>query len=423
MQCSLRHWSGFICVLATPSICLAWGEATALDDSFFYYDICSVGSTTAFVAGSDGYVYKTTNSGSTWTDIYSPIAGEVRSVCFVDANTGWIGVDQYIKYTSNGGSSWSTVLNAGDSSSVWSISAGTTTTWACGWYHPPGAHGWFAIRDESGWQHLETTGVHYSSIHDQGDTATVAFQSNSGQHAISEILWDGEDYGTTSRGPDDADHAFSVDYCYPDNPELGWVCTEDAGLLCSYDYGTHWPEFGDDLSCAAVTGIGVSSYSPKTWLSLDVSRGPIYSITYSSGSWSSVPLDADYVPGVAICDMDCSNSGSTVRVWALNSQGRVFTHSQSLTTNAGPFIRSTPLDVRVSEVEDSSVTVRLYGAREGLASIGVYDISGREIARKEVRMAPESACRVQVPGAATCLSVSTYVGPQRTPGLRPVLPS
>ena len=59
----------------------------------------SKAQTTGWVVGDDGYAYKTTNGGTTWTNINTLANGfpffnnttlDLNSVFFIDSNTGWV---------------------------------------------------------------------------------------------------------------------------------------------------------------------------------------------------------------------------------------------------------------------------------------------------------------------------------------------
>jgi predicted CXXCH cytochrome family protein len=74
-----------------------------------------VSATTGWMAGRNGLLLKTTDSGATWAYQDPAITSDqrntvdIRGVAFADANTGWIGGgNAIVKKTTDGGSSWAT---------------------------------------------------------------------------------------------------------------------------------------------------------------------------------------------------------------------------------------------------------------------------------------------------------------------------
>ena len=58
-----------------------------------------------YLAGS-GQIWKTTDGGQQWTDIYDSGTANFRAIQFLDANVGWIWGYRTLMETSNGGKSW-----------------------------------------------------------------------------------------------------------------------------------------------------------------------------------------------------------------------------------------------------------------------------------------------------------------------------
>ncbi len=86
-----------------------------------FYCVQFLTKTLGFVGVSNNELIKTTDDGVTWTsmDIGGPDGGAVRSIYFVDENTGWALVSTSshaeVRYTSDGGVTWTTQLtNNGD---------------------------------------------------------------------------------------------------------------------------------------------------------------------------------------------------------------------------------------------------------------------------------------------------------------------
>jgi photosystem II stability/assembly factor-like uncharacterized protein len=70
-------------------------------------------ASTGFAAGTNGYIYKTTNGGTTWSLLNTGVTVELYSVCFPSTAYGYAcGLNKIIR-TSNGGSTWTSVTVAG----------------------------------------------------------------------------------------------------------------------------------------------------------------------------------------------------------------------------------------------------------------------------------------------------------------------
>lgn len=66
-----------------------------------------VNSSTGFIAGDNGSMYKTTNAGINWTVSNTGLITDINSVCFINSNTGVAcGNSGKIIYTSNSGNTW-----------------------------------------------------------------------------------------------------------------------------------------------------------------------------------------------------------------------------------------------------------------------------------------------------------------------------
>jgi photosystem II stability/assembly factor-like uncharacterized protein len=87
----------------------ARGDATTLTG------VSCVSPAIAWACGLHNSIYRTTDGGSTWTRLSSPLPDqEVSDIEFVSATTGWaIGVNNAILRTTNGGSSWSARVSQG----------------------------------------------------------------------------------------------------------------------------------------------------------------------------------------------------------------------------------------------------------------------------------------------------------------------
>ena len=92
-------------------------------------DLFRLSANTYYAAGFNGYLYKTTNGGSSWTDISTAaISGSnIYGVSFVDANTGFIacqgsGTYEGIWKTTDGGTTWTRMITS-DWEEVWALNS------------------------------------------------------------------------------------------------------------------------------------------------------------------------------------------------------------------------------------------------------------------------------------------------------------
>lgn len=99
-----------ICIglLATclPLMLSAQWKKTTLSGNKDLYDVQIMGAT-AFVAGFNSALYKSTDSGKTWNSLTLSIPGNLRALYFSTADTGFVcGENARIQKTVNGGISW-----------------------------------------------------------------------------------------------------------------------------------------------------------------------------------------------------------------------------------------------------------------------------------------------------------------------------
>ncbi|MEO8514159.1 MAG: YCF48-related protein [Ignavibacteria bacterium] len=67
---------------------------------------------TGFAAGNAGYIYRTINSGTNWIQVPSGTTNSLISIYFIDDNTGWaVGASGRILKSTNGGTSWLTQIS------------------------------------------------------------------------------------------------------------------------------------------------------------------------------------------------------------------------------------------------------------------------------------------------------------------------
>lgn len=73
-----------------------------------------IDNNTGWVLGLLGLIFKTTNSGNTWSTLSSGTNLTLTNLFFADANTGWVcGDNLSVRKTTNGGVNWSNQYLAG----------------------------------------------------------------------------------------------------------------------------------------------------------------------------------------------------------------------------------------------------------------------------------------------------------------------
>lgn len=98
-----------------------------------FKSICMVeGTTTGYIAGSSGQVWKSGDGGESWTNVSFPSAANLEKVDFVNKDTGWVfGASGTIFKTTNGGINWVQQTASGVTASILSADMIDATT---GWF-------------------------------------------------------------------------------------------------------------------------------------------------------------------------------------------------------------------------------------------------------------------------------------------------
>jgi photosystem II stability/assembly factor-like uncharacterized protein len=102
--------------------------------SFTVYGLKMVNSSTGYMTGSSGKVFKTTNGGLDWDSVtYAGVTSILYCPDFIDANTGWVcGASGVIRKTTDGGATWNT-QTSGVTTTLYRIDmADANTGWVCG---------------------------------------------------------------------------------------------------------------------------------------------------------------------------------------------------------------------------------------------------------------------------------------------------
>ena len=97
----------------------SWGKYTIA--AYNFTCIGSYGSN-IWIGSDNGKVYKTQAGISPLTEYPLPVSGKINSICFTDANNGWLCGENFVYRTSNGGTSWYNALGSLPSAKYYSIS-------------------------------------------------------------------------------------------------------------------------------------------------------------------------------------------------------------------------------------------------------------------------------------------------------------
>ncbi len=97
-------------------------SAPSVSGDVNFYSLYFTSATTGYVVGDSGYIFKTTNSGSSWTAQISGVSNTFFYTRFTDANNGYaLGSGGVILKTTNAGNSW-VPKASGITQNLWSIS-------------------------------------------------------------------------------------------------------------------------------------------------------------------------------------------------------------------------------------------------------------------------------------------------------------
>jgi photosystem II stability/assembly factor-like uncharacterized protein len=85
----------------------SWTPVTGFPASLTFYSVRFGSDNVAYLSGSNGYYFKSTDAGATWTDIsYHFTTKALNDVSFADNLTGYIVATGFIAKTTDGGMSW-----------------------------------------------------------------------------------------------------------------------------------------------------------------------------------------------------------------------------------------------------------------------------------------------------------------------------
>ncbi|MFP4458854.1 MAG: WD40/YVTN/BNR-like repeat-containing protein [Candidatus Zixiibacteriota bacterium] len=197
------------------------------------------GESEAYLATSNGNIWKTEDKGQSWEEYPSSITGPIYEIDFVDGSVGWqVGTDLSIglgalKITSDGGTTWE-YRSFGTGTDLNDVEfLDVNTGWACG------NSGYIYYTSDGGatWNHLENTvsNEHLTAI----DFVDNTYGWSVGMLGLILKTTDGGNHWMASDSGDyDAALSFR-DVCFIDQ-NVGYICGTDATILKSEDGGASW---------------------------------------------------------------------------------------------------------------------------------------------------------------------------------------
>jgi len=113
-------------VLRTTNSGDIWTPVAGFPTGITFYSVRFGADNSAYLSGSSGYFFKSTDGGATWTELgYRFTSSRIRDVSFADTSNGYVVGTGFVAKTSDGGFTWTTQVSpfAGDVNEVVAPSA------------------------------------------------------------------------------------------------------------------------------------------------------------------------------------------------------------------------------------------------------------------------------------------------------------
>ena len=297
------------------------GNYSASDDQDLN-SLDMINNTTGYVAGDEGIVSKTTDGGATWTQTGTdPSSTELNKVVFIDVNTGYVfGASGQGHKTTDGGATWST-LTTGMGTSVIN-----------------GAH---FVDANTGWV--------------VGASGKVFKTTDGG------ATFNSQDAKTTST-------LYSV---FMIDANTGWIGALTGNVRRTTDGGANW----DSINVPHTSAIYSVFFTDANNGIGSGSSGRIYRTRDGGTTW-----EFGNTGGSTLWDVHMTST-DTAFIAGLNAA--IFKYQETL-TGSGTFTNSVPeryfLDQNYPNPFNPTTTIKFGLPKEGLVSLKIYDIAGRQIA-------------------------------------------
>lgn len=151
-----------VLILATSVIAQNWKQVTAASLSTSISDSYFFDANVGWIVGAKGFIRKTTDGGKNWISINSTITEDLKTIYFLNSNTGFIGSATKIYKSTDGFATYTSV----------NVTGVLTSPTYYGIYFSDEQKGWFLSATSSASKILQTT--------DGGTTWTVGLSLTSG---------------------------------------------------------------------------------------------------------------------------------------------------------------------------------------------------------------------------------------------------
>jgi photosystem II stability/assembly factor-like uncharacterized protein len=375
----MKNFFLFVLLICASILNAQWSEQTS-NVTAILKSVYAINSTTVWVCGYTGTVLRTTNTGSTWQNVSSdmPTTVSLVNIVGIDANTalvaGYTGTNTWVWKTTNGGVNWTQVFAetggfvdaiymyspinglligdpVGGRWSMWKTTDAGTTWDSTGMYLPQ-------VGTEAGWNNAICGVPPY--VWFGTNNSKIYYSTNNG------TSWTAQSTGSETKSYAISCYNFSTSY----NGFAG-----GATLLTTTNAGSNWNTLTAPGS-GSYSGIStllapmvqcvwiVRNGSPLIYGSLD--NGATWSLEYTASTGYYWHISAGK-PGVGF--------------WAVRSNGGI-SYRQPI-TNINTISSQTPENYSVSQNYPNpfnpKTNIRYQISKTGFVSLRVYDISGKEV--------------------------------------------
>jgi photosystem II stability/assembly factor-like uncharacterized protein len=364
----------------SPLISGVWSEqtsglATALNS------ISAVDDNVAWACGDGGKVVRTTNKGVTWTDVSSniPITNPLYDIFAWDANLAittaspTAGGSVTIYKTTNGGANWTTGL-----SYTGSVAFGDDL------YMTDPNNGFFIGDPQGGnWQLLKTTNggnnwVTWATVPTSNTNGTF----NHGACFNGQQVWfspngDGIMQYTSNMGANWSTQTIPLTWLaaiYFINSTTGYAggYSTSPGLIKTTNSGTNWATITSPYTSGTIAGI--TGAGDQIW-----AASMALTVSYSSNAGTSWIVQYTVTTG-SFYHIVKARNGTTL--WGVRSNGGISRYGTPL-VGITPITENTPVDYKLSQNYPNPFNpvtkINFEVPQQGLVTLKVYDIMGREI--------------------------------------------